>query len=379
MTRPRSRAHQGLPDNLYRKLDKRTGRTYYTYRDPRNGSFHGLGTDHDAAINDARALNSAIHQTLRSARMTALILDKPASPTLLTLAMKHLSLCEKRQLADNTIRTRKSHVNAWLRLLGQEREIAGIGVKDFAEVIAGYEAKNQNRTALAMRTTAVEMWKDALAEGWAEANIPERTRAPVATVQRSRLSLEDFMAIYAVAGQVTDWLKNAMALALVTAQRREDDWSMEFRPSVGATAWVEGENLWVVQRKTGNRVCIPLAVSIAGFRLAEVVKSCRSNIISRWLIHHRRSATKAKPGDQVWLDTISRRFSDARDLAGIQGEPGKTPPTFHEIRSLAIRLYTEAYGSEFAQAIAGHKDAATTAIYRDVRGSEWIRPRVSAG
>ncbi|ARJ67816.1 hypothetical protein WV31_20265 [Magnetospirillum sp. ME-1] len=49
---------------------------------------------------------------------------------------------------------------------------------------------------------------------------------------------------------------------------------------------------------------------------------------------------------------------------------GKTPPTFHEIRSLAARLYTE-QGIN-AQALLGHKSADMTSIYRDVRGSEWI-------
>ncbi|MDP1594291.1 MAG: tyrosine-type recombinase/integrase [Gallionella sp.] len=96
------------------------------------------------------------------------------------------------------------------------------------------------------------------------------------------------------------------------------------------------------------------------------------------MIHHQRPRTLSKPGDQVWVDTISKRFSAARDLAGVKGEEGKTPPTFHEIRSLSIRLYTEAYGAEFAQAIAGHKDAAMTAIYRDVRGSEWVQVKVQA-
>jgi hypothetical protein len=60
-------------------------------------------------------------------------------------------------------------------------------------------------------------------------------------------------------------------------------------------------------------------------------------------------------------------------MAGVKGEEGKMPPTFHEIRSLAIREYSKKYGKEFAQAIAGHKNSSMTDIYRDVRGSEWLQ------
>lgn len=64
-------------------------------------------------------------------------------------------------------------------------------------------------------------------------------------------------------------------------------------------------------------------------------------------------------------------------IAGVKGDEGKTPPSFHEIRSLAIRLYSKKYGKDFAQAIAGHKDASTTEDYEDVRGSEWAQVKAS--
>jgi hypothetical protein len=33
----------------------------------------------------------------------------------------------------------------------------------------------------------------------------------------------------------------------------------------------------------------------------------------------------------------------------------------------------------FSQAIAGHKDASMTAIYRDVRGVEWVQVQANIG
>jgi len=83
------------------------------------------------------------------------------------------------------------------------------------------------------------------------------------------------------------------------------------------------------------------------------------------------------PGDPVALDRITKRFADARDAVarrdGKFWEGGKEPPSFHEIRSLSIRLWTAQTGADFAQSIAGHKDSATTATSRDVRGSEWAK------
>ena len=71
MSRPRKLGNKGLPANLYRKLDKRTGKAYYTYRNPQTGSDHGMGIDHDAAVNDAHALNSTIYQSMKAAAIVA--------------------------------------------------------------------------------------------------------------------------------------------------------------------------------------------------------------------------------------------------------------------------------------------------------------------
>ncbi|WP_180903104.1 phage integrase Arm DNA-binding domain-containing protein, partial [Vibrio parahaemolyticus] len=36
MARPRKDGNKNLPENLYSKFDKRTGKTYYQYKDPRS-------------------------------------------------------------------------------------------------------------------------------------------------------------------------------------------------------------------------------------------------------------------------------------------------------------------------------------------------------
>ena len=163
-----------------------------------------------------------------------------------------------------------------------------------------------------------------------------------------------------------------MDLAILTAQRVEDLAKIETRPRKEATAWVEDGSLWVIQSKTGNRVCIPLSLRLdaIGLSLADVSKKT----FHRHLIHH-RTHKGAMGGDPVHKQKISKAFTQCVRASGIEWEAGKTAPTFHEQRSLSIRLYRE-QGID-AQVLAGHKDAATTEIYSDVRGSEWMRVKIA--
>ena len=376
MSRPRQRGNASLPDNLYRKEDKRTGSTYYTYRDTRTGKFHGLGTNHEAAVNDARALNAAIYTSIRAAKLEAVTNPQASTPSFGKVLIRHLELCEKdRKLAKNTMRTKICSAKAWEKALGTDTTFGKITVRNIVDVLDSYA--DRPRMAQSMRSAAIDIWKDAIQEGWVNDNIPAKTRSKTVEVTRSRLTLENFLLIHAAALKLKDtWIVRSIEVAFVSAQRREDVSAFEFRQQKDSTAWVDDDALCVIQQKTGNKLRIPLDVGICGFTVGGVIKSCRNNIVSRWLIHHQRPRTLSKPGDQVWIDTITRRFAEARDLAGVKGEEGKEPPTFHELRSLAIREYAKAYGAEFAQAIAGHKDASMTAVYRDVRGSEWVQIKV---
>ncbi|EHF0679962.1 tyrosine-type recombinase/integrase, partial [Escherichia coli] len=50
----------------------------------------------------------------------------------------------------------------------------------------------------------------------------------------------------------------------------------------------------------------------------------------------------------------------------------ENPPTFHEIRSLAGRLYKETCGEEFAQRLLGHTSEKTTKLYLDEREKTYL-------
>ena len=257
--------------------------------------------------------------------------------------------------------------------LTADNPIRDVTVTDVAELLDSYDDRPRMRQSL--RTEAVELWKTALHNGWAPVNVADMTRTNKAKVKRSRLSLEDFQKIYAVALKLPNkWIARSMELALVSAQRASDISAMEFKQLKSSTSWIEGNELYVMQIKSQlkTKVRIPLDFGINGWTIGGVIKSCQTSIITRWIIHHNRYHGGAKPGMRITAGALSRGFSEARELAGIIGA-SETPPTFHEIRSLSIRLYKDKFGAEFAQAIAGHKNAKISSLYADARGAEWVQ------
>lgn len=134
-------------------------------------------------------------------------------------------------------------------------------------------------------------------------------------------------------------------------------------------------NLWVHQIKGRNpsRVCIPLELrlNLLGLSVADVVRRCRENVVlSPYLIHHVSHGVNFKPGDPVFHGTIAKAFAKARDVSGLKW-PGKNPPSFHELRPLAERLYKDQGGID-TRVLLGHKHERTTALYHDARGAEWM-------
>lgn len=375
--------NRDLVDNLYRTRAK-SGEVYYRYLDQRTGKFHGLGKDKNAALADAKALNAAITAQLSGQRVAGIITSKSAGTRLSELILRHLEYCEKlhakNKLAANTLRTKKSLGNIISREKGT-MPISAFTVSDAAEIIDVYQESKppKERMAQAIRSEGIEIFKTAAALGLATDNPFVKTRSISVGVRRARLTVSSYELIYAASLSFSPWCARSIELAIVTGQRREDVANIEFRPRASATAWVEGDTLYVIQQKTGTRVAIPLSLrlDVLGLELSEVLARCRDNVVSRYAIHHSRSSQGAKAGDQVWKDTLSKRFANARDIAAAASseplwESNKTPPTFHELRSLAERLYNKQGGID-TQILLGHKDPRSTATYKDSRGAEWMR------
>jgi len=74
---------------------------------------------------------------------------------------------------------------------------------------------------------------------------------------------------------------------------------------------------------------------------------------------------------RITAGALSRGFSEARELAGIIGHLNAA--TFHENPIFIDQTYKDKFGAEFAQAIAGHKNAKISSLYADARGPNGCR------
>lgn len=363
--RPRNEGSKDLAGlNLYRKLDKRNGKTYYTYRDPVSGRCFGLGTDKEAAIREAVAANHALRS--RPAALVERVNTAPAVAGRLfsEWLVEYRAIYQERGLAAASLENARMRINRLDAEFGA-MDIKQVTTMDVANYLGGIAKAGKAQMSRAMRSLLRDVFMEAIAAGWAAANPVEVTKAARVKIKRQRLTLELWKATHAEAKQA--WLKRAMELAVLTGQRREDIAGMLFKD--------EREGfLHVIQSKTGARLRIStgLRLEAAGLDLAAVIKSCRDRVVSQHLIHHARTISKAKAGQRVVLDTISKEFAAARDraAAALGIDLGENPPTFHEMRSLAARLHA-AEGRD-PQVLLGHRHAKMTDLYRDSRGAEWI-------
>jgi hypothetical protein len=100
-----------------------------------------------------------------------------------------------------------------------------------------------------------------------------------------------------------EYMKNAMLLALVTAQREGDISKMPF-----SDIW-DG-HLHVEQIKTKAKLAIPLSLrcDAIGMTLEQVISQCRDQIVSPYLVHFIHNTAMARRGGFVKPNTISTSF-----------------------------------------------------------------------
>lgn len=358
MGRPRSAARKSWPPNTYQNSSG-----YFYWRDPAGGKTYGLGQDRASAFSEARAANAK-----RAAEESQSLLERIDTTDIPTLKLWTDEWIE-RITPNLAVSTVKNHRSALRELCARSGHllVCDISPKMIADVLEHYSDAGKTRMAELIRASAMELFRAAEVRGHikAGANPVAPTKAKGSKVMRLRLTLDTFMAIYAK--QTRHWAKRSMELALMTAQRRGDVAAMK-------RADIVDKHLQIDQGKSGGKtkLGIPLSLRLdaVGWTLSEIIERCRTpGVLSPYLVHHRTAGGHWSAGDPVDVDTLSEAFSSARDLAGIEVPAGRTPPTFHEIRSLGIRLYKAQYGKEFAQALAGHKDEKTTLLYADPRDS----------
>lgn len=346
--RPRTKPNRGLPPNLYCQDG------YYKYRNPETGKWFGLGRDKRDAISQAIEANQIIADRAQSYTLADRIQERETFDQFLDVYEKR---CTERGLKPSTMKTRVSIINTLRESFGAN-PFGSITTRQLNALLEQYIDDDKRRMAQAIRSVMCDVFRESIIEGWATTNPAESLRDPAPKVMRSRLTLDQLNVIMSHIDH--PWVRNGVMLALHTGQRISDVVKMK---------WADMHDgcLWVEQIKTGNKVAIPLALRLNGKTLDEVIKACRDNVLSQYMLHY--AGRRDKTGKPVSTTLLAREFAAARDKAGIDWGD-RTPATYHELRSLAERLYDET-GVE-TQALLGHKDIRSTQTYKDRRGAEWI-------
>lgn len=358
--RPRDRRRRDWPTGL---REPRPG--YFTWRHP-DGSEMAIGR---VTLADAKREAQAAIEFVTS--------QKPSLLERLTGAANTMGQLLDKMPAPENPNTAKSwrSLDKKIRAALGEVPCSGLTVKHCADLLEAEAAAGRGRTAEALRSRLVTVCKKGQALGWLEFNPAEPTETRAVEVKRGRLTLEMFQAVLAKAPEVNEWLRGAMLLAIVTGQDRSTLSGLR-RADVGP------DFLTVRRGKTGVWIEIPLALRLdaISMTLREALEACRSGVRALredWVLHHAREYGNAPLGSRIHVNLLSRAFTEARVLAGIPHTlpDGKGAPTFHEIRSLAKRLY-KAQGGVDTKALLGHLTERMGDLYSDARGAEPMRVKL---
>lgn len=197
--------------------------------------------------------------------------------------------------------------------------------------------------------------------------------------ERNRLDIDNYNAILASAPH---YLRIAISLSLQTTHSVNEISSAKYsdctwfkEPLIQDGFLVFGTlriHRQKVKKKEASRVEIPITQQLKNI----IEDSRRDKVLSPFIVHRIKDArgkqaqglthpTQCRPND------ISEAFSNLRDELGLYEElQKKNRPTFHEIRSLSIFLYSE-QGLD-PQERAAHSDAKTTNKYKEGH-IEWVQ------
>ncbi|WP_233431205.1 tyrosine-type recombinase/integrase [Lysobacter enzymogenes] len=354
MSRKRSKARAGWPDNLYPNRDG------FKYRHPVSGKEAWMGKDKAKAFAAARKLNALLTP---SNDLVARVLD-PGKTVADAIDVFKKDDMPGRNWAPKTAENYGSVLNRIAKGFG-DRDLATLSVQDCAsfirDVTESPRSRQQFRLVLGwVLTCGVE-------EGWLENNPALVTRRHDHRRKRERLTIDDYNRIWAKAPH---WLRVAMDLSLLTLLRREDVVTAKFAD------WREGY-LWVVPGKTEGTTGVRLKIRMGESGDALIARA-RDDVLSPFIVHmlpervkpqHQRAKDR-EHHTQVMADYLTRAFAEYRDLAEVGGD---NPPSFHEIRSLGAALLRVQRGwtEEQVQALLAHSDVDMTRVYLEDHEQPW--------
>lgn len=349
--------------NLPRNLTFRKRNKIYSWRNPITGQEISLGkVDRKDAVSQAIEANNYLDQNYLPSSLLERIKETP-SFTVSSWLERYSVILGRRELKPSTMKVRRNQIITIDDAFGKT-PLSSVTTRDISTFLESYILCDKKSMAAGLRSVLIDIFREAIVEGMIDKNPAEPTRTPAPKVKRERLLLEHFFAIRSAANSVSEWAADAFDLALATGQRREDLSLLKFSD-------ITDGRIFITQEKTGHKLSIPLNLHLdsANLVLSDVIDNCRKNNPSEFILFSPVRRGGRKPGP-LTPDGLTQAFSDIRDSTGIKF--GTNPPSFHEIRSLASRLYEKERGEEFAQRLLGHKSLRMTQKYLDSRGSEYV-------
>lgn len=283
----------------------------------------------------------------------------PRYRTLAEWAETYSKVVAAKQISDKTKANRASYIKRIVQHIGK-RHIGAVRPHEIAAYIGSIHA-DRPHLARRMLIEVRDMFREAVSYGWIDRDPTLGVKTPRVRVARLRLTFEQWQEMYRYAlDKQPPWAARMLVLALVTGQRRSDLRKMRF-----SDVW-DGL-LHVEQQKTGTRIAIPLELRLdaLGVSVGEAITACRDYApISPDGDAELLRKTTGRPPVPA---SMSWRFEQAREMALPPHRSAAHPPSLHECRSLAARMY-HAQGIADIQTLLGHTDAAMTELYKDDRG-----------
>lgn len=349
MARNRSPQNSHLPPNLYCR------KGYYSYRNPETGIEYGIGRGKAEAINEAIAAN---YQVLSSKIKPSLVERISGGGILLhDWIEEYIKTLEARNLKKSTFKGYISKLNTIKEYI-PNIDISLVTTQLISQLIAEVYNSGKKSMAMHVRLTAIDLFKEAIMKGVLKENPASPTRAPRTQVERSRLSFDEFIKIKSQIKSFGRQYELIMELGLLTGQRIGDLIKLE-------KSDISNDRLLIIQEKTGTKLSIPLSLFME--KIGKSVGDVVTELVKISISDNLFTNNKGRP---LQYESVFRQFSAARNKTGLTWVD-KTPPSFHEIRSLSARMYKIERNGEFAQSLLGHKSITMTEKYQDNRSDDW--------
>lgn len=362
-----------LPVNLYN--DARGAPNKYRYKRP-DGTYKTISADYEHACQVADEANKLRDSSAHSSRSIAFWVEEYIK----WMVGQDPTLQRKRGWRDRCASLRKFATET-------DTPIAKVDVSAISDWWDKLSYDQQHNR----RSNYSQFFQWAMSKGVAKHNpfntsdaLPHLIKKKKPSKRRMPIqNMGEFQAIYACAD---DFLQVAMMISLTTTMRAGDVAALKFSDIVESP---QGKKLCRTIAKSANQRGATAATHNGWLlsrhlKLAAAINAGRTLSLSRFgsppFIVNKRPTSRRQRVDcthisQVTSKDLSRAFKRAVTKCGLWDDipDGRTPPTFHEVRGLAIDLLLKA-GTDIreVQKLAAHTDEAITSGYTANHPPEYV-------